>query len=68
MNEFNGLAKAGCIIGFGVFGLAIIGVVIMIAIDMRKRMEMYDGLIADDLHKLQAMGMGSKMKEMEVEL
>lgn len=48
-NAFDGVAKAGCIIGFGAFGIAIVIVTIMIAIDMRKRMAMYDEYIADDL-------------------
>jgi hypothetical protein len=66
--EWSEAAKIGCIGGFGVFGLAIIIVVFMIFVDMRRRMAMYEELIADDLNKLQQMGLGGKMKEMNVEL
>jgi len=59
--EWSGAAKVGAIGGFGVFGLGIILVIIMIAIDMRRRMAMYDELIAEDIQKLQQMGMGGKV-------
>lgn len=67
-NTWDDVAHAGCIVGFGAFGLAIIIVTIMIALDMKKRMGMYEELIAEDLDKLQKLGMGSKMKEFEREL
>jgi len=38
-------AKVGCIGGFGVFGVGIILVVGAIAMDMRKRMQMYEDYI-----------------------
>lgn len=66
--EWSDAAKIGCIGGFGVFGLAIMIVVFMIFVDMRRRMAMYEELIADDLNKLQQMGLGNKMNEMNVEL
>jgi hypothetical protein len=50
--EWSGAAKVGAIGGFGVFGLGIVIVIIMIAIDMRRRMAMYDELIAEDIQKL----------------
>ena len=43
--EWTNVAKVGAIGGFGVFGLGIIIVIINIAIDMRRRMAMYDELI-----------------------
>lgn len=68
VNEWDGVANAGAIIGFGAFGLGILYVVTMISIDMKKRMAMYDELIADDKQKMESMGLGSKMAEFEVEL
>lgn len=67
-NGWDGVANAGAIIGFSAFGLAIIIVTAMIAMDMKARMAMYDGLIADDLQKMDQMGLGPKMKEFEIEL
>lgn len=57
--EWSGAAKVGAIGGFGVFGLGILIVITMIAIDMRRRMAMYEELIQEDLQKMQQMGMGS---------
>ena len=68
MNGWDDLAKAGLIIGFVAFGLGIIVVVTMIAIDMRRRMQMYEELIADDIDKMKKMGLEGKFKEFEVEL
>lgn len=67
-NGWDDVAHIGCIVGFGAFGLAILGVAGMIALDMMARMKMYDELIADDMSKMQAMGLSSKFREYEVEL
>ena len=68
MNGWDDVAKLGCIIGFVAFGLGIICVVTMIAIDMKRRMIMYEDLIAEDMDKMRKMGLESKFKEFEVEL
>ena len=68
MNGWDDVAKAGCIVGFVAFGIGIIIVVIMIAIDMRKRMQMYEGLIEEDVDKMKKMGLENKFKEFELEL
>lgn len=61
-------ARMGCIIGFAAFGLGILFTVTMIALDMRKRKQWYDELIADDLQKMKQLGLDSKMAEIEREL
>lgn len=66
--EWPDAAKVGLIGGFAVFGIAIVLVVSMIAVDMRRRMAMYEDLIAGDLQKLEQMGLSSKMREFEAEL
>merc|ERR1719263_1165230 len=68
MNTFNDTAKIGCIVGFGTFALGILYVCVMITLDMRKRMAMYDALIEEDKDKMNSMGLGPKMKEFEAEL
>jgi len=62
-NIMDDTAKLGCILGFGVFGIAIILVVTAIALDMKKRKQMYEELIADDLNTMDRMGLGPRMKE-----
>ena len=49
MNGWTGSARAGLIIGFVTFALGIIFTLIMITIDMRKRLAMYEEHIQDDL-------------------
>lgn len=66
--EWSDVAKVGAIAGFGVFGLGILLVITAIAIDMRRRMAMYEELIAEDLDKINQMGLGGKMGEFEKEL
>lgn len=60
--EWTDVAKVGAIAGFGTFGLGILLVVAMIAVDMRRRMAMYEELIAEDLDKINQMGLGTNMK------
>lgn len=50
--EWTDVAKVGAIAGFGTFGIAILLVVAAIAVDMRRRMQMYEELIAEDLDKI----------------
>jgi hypothetical protein len=61
-------AKWGCIIGFAVFGLGIIYAVIMIFIDMARRKAMYEELIQEDLQKMQQMGLGGELAEINKQL
>lgn len=68
MNAFSDSAQMGAIIGFAVFGLGIIYAVIMIAIDMKKRLAMYEEMIADDISVMQKLGMGSRQAEFDREL
>jgi len=58
----------GAIIGFAVFGLGIIYAISMIALDMKKRLAMYEEMIVDDLAVMQKLGMGSRMAEFDREL
>lgn len=57
LNMFTSSATMGCIIGFAVFGLGIMYAVVMIAVDMKRRLAMYEDLIADDVAKMSAMGL-----------
>lgn len=57
LNMFTSSATLGCIIGFAVFGLGIMYAVVMIAVDMKRRLAMYEDLIADDVAKMSAMGL-----------
>lgn len=50
--EWTDVAKIGAIAGFGTFGLGILCVIVAIAVDMRRRMGMYEELIAEDLDKI----------------
>jgi len=68
MAAWTDSARAGCITGFAVFGLGILFTVAMIAIDMRKRKQWYEELIADDLQKMRQLGMDNKMAEINKEL
>jgi len=61
-------AVGGAVAGFGLFGVTIIYIVIMIVLDMRLRMRMYEEHIAEDLQKMSNLGMNSKMKEINDEL
>ena len=67
-NTWTDTAKIGLILGFGSFGLGIMGVVAMIAMDMRKRMQMYEDKISEDMTQMTNLGLQNKFKEMEVEL
>ena len=60
--------KAGAILGFGVFGVAYLIVVVMIFIDIDKRDKMYDQDIADDMVKMKELGLDRKMEEFNAEL
>jgi len=61
-------AKLGCIVGFATFGLGILFAVVMIVVDMRKRKQMYEDLIQEDLQKMEQLGLGSKMAEINKQL
>jgi len=52
-------AVGGAVAGFGLFGVTIIYIVIMIVLDMRQRMRMYEEYIAEDLQKMSNLGMTS---------
>jgi hypothetical protein len=67
-NGWTGSAGMAAIIGFAVFGLGIIFAVIMLVIDMRKRLAMYEEMIADDISVMQKLGMGSRQAEFDREL
>jgi len=68
MNMWFDSARVGCIAGFSVFALGILFSVSMIAVDMKRRKKMYEELIAEDLQKMEQMGLGAKMKEIDAEL
>ena len=62
------VGKMGVIFGFVVFFLAYIITTIMIFIDMKARGAFYQGLIDEDLAKINAMGLDRKMTEWNAEL
>lgn len=68
LNMFTSSATMGCIIGFAVFGLGVLYAVVMIAVDMKRRLAMYEELIQEDLAKMDAMGLSGRMPEFEKEL
>lgn len=69
MSDIHDVPPAiGAILGFAVFAVLFIGVVIMIFIDMNKRKDMYQEMIEEDLAKIDAMGLGHKMAEYERDL
>jgi len=68
MSAWTGSSTFGCIAGFAVFICGYFCTVVAIALDMRKRSEMYQELIDGDLAKLDSMGLGHRMHEFQTEL
>merc|ERR1711967_169907 len=66
--EWKPKNKAGAILGFAVFGVAYLIVIVMIFIDIKKRDEMYNGDIAEDMAKMKELGLDRRMEEFNAEL
>ena len=61
-NNFEDPAStAGCIIGFALFGCALLITVVMIFHDIVKRMKDYDEVIADDKAAMSQLGLDKEM-------
>lgn len=54
--------------GFGVFFIGYILTVIYIFVDIKRRGEMYQALIEEDMSKMMAMGLQNRMAEFQAEL
>ena len=67
-NDWKPKNKAGAAIGFTVFGAAYIFAVIKIFIDIQQRDKMYDREIEEDLNQMKALGLDSKMAEINADL
>ena len=68
MNAMDSSAQAGAIIGFAAFGLAFLITVVMIFVDIYKRLKSYEEDIAGDRVTMKELGMDSMMAEIEAEL
>lgn len=51
-DTWSGSATAGCILGFGIFGIMYLFTIISIFWDINKRKAMYDADVEDDIRKL----------------
>ena len=56
-NDWTGASKAGAVIGFVVFGLAYLSVILAIFHDIRKSGNNYDNMIAEDKIKMAELGL-----------
>ena len=55
-------------VGFGIFGLAFVYTIIMIALDIKKSGDDYEQLIANDLAQMASLGLDRKMGEIQAAL
>ena len=51
-STWSGSATAGCILGFGIFGIMYLFTIASIFYDISKRKAMYDADVEDDIRKL----------------
>ena len=53
-SNWSGSAKAGAILGFGIFGIMYLFTIVSIFWDISKRKAMYDADVEDDMRKLKS--------------
>ena len=68
LNSWSDSGKVGAILGFGVFLITYLIVIVLIFIDISKNSANYDELIKDDLNQLSQLGLTSRMADLNEEL